>query len=428
MHFNLKKHNTAGITYKDDGQIPKGKIHDGKIVNSNITFKKPFKLQIRASKMMNGNKTIKKKTVTYPANTTLLNAIDDTSKIYKEMMIDIENHVVEEKSELSVDMKFKDAFKAYVDHQIKEYDNNDTKKPFYSKGAYSFSNNWLKPIHEKPLNKIMPKDITALKSRMIDKSMRYKLSIHQWVNPVYVFVNDNIDGYVKSPAKIKKADRNFNDTRELTLSYEEIKALFQRLRDYPISPYREVFMWLMHGRRRGEVLSLQWDDIDLKNSTYTIRAVNNKARINMTYKLTDRLKDTLKVQAGMNTLEDMQGYVFRGVKDNTKPLHELRVRKHWIDLEVPIVMHQLRACIVTYLKNVHNVSNEMSGYILGHIQSSSVTERYGTFGYEVLANNLNLMLDDVFDGVKSIDSQLQQLQLLFPNKTLEQLEVFLNDR
>ena len=45
MYFNLKKHNTAGITYKDDGQVPKGKISDGKIVNSNITFKKHFKLQ-----------------------------------------------------------------------------------------------------------------------------------------------------------------------------------------------------------------------------------------------------------------------------------------------------------------------------------------------------------------------------------------------
>ena len=98
MHFNLKNHNIADITYKDDGQIPKGKIYDDKIVNSNITFKKPFKLQIRASKMMNGNKTIKKKTVTYPATTTLLNAIDNANKIYKEMMTDIENHIIEENS------------------------------------------------------------------------------------------------------------------------------------------------------------------------------------------------------------------------------------------------------------------------------------------------------------------------------------------
>lgn len=69
----------------------------------------------------------------------------------------------------------------------------------------------------------------------------------------------------------------------------------------------------------------------------------------------------------------------------------------------------------------------MSGYILGHTQSTSLTERYGTYGYETLNNTLNLMLDDVFDDVKKIDNKLAQLQALFPNKTKEQLELFLND-
>ncbi len=427
MYFNLKRHTTAGITYKDDGQIPKGKIKDGKIVNTNVSFTKPYKLQIRASKMIEGKKTIKKKTLTYPTTTTLLDAIDNATQIYKNMMTDIENNMTIENTELNAGMKFSDAFTSYVKHKELEYKNNSSKTDYNSKGAYAFFNKYLKAIHNKPLNQIRPKDITALKSNMIGKSDRYKLAVHQWINPVYIFINDNIDSYVKSPAKIKKADRNFNNTRSLTLSNDEIKNLFKQLRDYPISPYREVFMWLMHGRRRNEVLSLQWSDIDLKNNTYMIRSVNNKARCDMTYKLTDRLRNTLEVQAGLNTVDGMSGNVFRGVRDNTKPLHELRMRKHWLDLELPIVMHQLRACIVSYLKNVHNVTNEMSGYILGHIQSSSVTERYGTFGYEVLSDNLNLMLDDVFDDVKPIDNKLQKLQALFPDKTREQLEVFLND-
>lgn len=266
---------------------------------------------------------------------------------------------------------------------------------------------------------------------MVGKSDRTKLTVHQYINPVYNFINDNIDDSVKSPAKIKKVDRSFNNQREFNLSNNEIKILFKHLRDYPISPYREVFMWLMHGRRRNEVLSLRWDDIDLKKNTYTIKAMNNKARVNMTYRLTGRLRDTLEVQAGLNDIEKMSGWVFRGVRDNTKPLHELRMRKHWLDLDLPIVMHQLRSCIVTYLKNIHNVSNEMSGYILGHIQSSTVTERYGTFGYEVLSDNLNLMLDEIFDDEYSkkilIDDKLQQLQQLFPNKSLEQLKAFLDD-
>jgi len=42
-----------------------------------------------------------------------------------------------------------------------------------------------------------------------------------------------------------------------------------------------------------------------------------------------------------------------------------------------------------------------------------------------------LMLDEVFDDEYSVktplDDKLKQLQLLFPNKTIEQLEMFLKE-
>jgi len=77
--------------------------------------------------MIDGKKTIKKKTVTYPANTTLLNAIDNASKIYKEMMIDIENNIMIEKTELHPAMLFSEAFTSYVNYKKEEYESNSTK-------------------------------------------------------------------------------------------------------------------------------------------------------------------------------------------------------------------------------------------------------------------------------------------------------------
>ncbi len=427
MHFNLKNHKTAGITYKDDGQIADSKIKNGKIINSNITFKKPYKLQVRASKMIAGKKTIKKKTLTYPVSTTLLNAIADASKVYKELMIEIESAIVELISDLSVDMKFCDAFDAYIDYKIEEHKNDDSKNDYNTKAAYSFYKKYLKPIHHIPLNQIKPRDITTLKSKMIGKSMRYKLAVHQWTNPVYVFVNDNIDGFVKSPSKIKKADRNFESQRTFDLSSQEIKLLFQKLRDHQVSPYKEIFMWLMHGRRRNEVLSLKWNDIDLKKNTYAIQATNNKARVKMTYKLSQRLRDTLEVQAGLNDMESMNSFVFKGIRDKEKAFDINVLRTSWLNLDTGIVMHQLRSCIVTYLKNEHKVSNDLCGFILGHKQSKTVTETYGTYGYDILDDTLNLMLDDVFDIARPLDNKLSQLQALFPEKTKEQLKTFLND-
>ena len=49
MYFNLKNYITSGITYIEDGQVTSSKIKEGKIVNTNITFKKPYKLEIRVS-------------------------------------------------------------------------------------------------------------------------------------------------------------------------------------------------------------------------------------------------------------------------------------------------------------------------------------------------------------------------------------------
>lgn len=59
----------------------------------------------------------------------------------------------------------------------------------------------------------------------------------------------------------------------------EIKELFNKLKNYPITPVREIYMFLMHGRKFGEVVSLDWRDIDFQKNIYTIRAINYKARI-----------------------------------------------------------------------------------------------------------------------------------------------------
>jgi uncharacterized protein (DUF2344 family) len=60
---------------KDDGQIPSSKIVDGQIVNTNITFTKPYKIQVRASKVLNAKRSINKETMTFDKNKTLLDAI-----------------------------------------------------------------------------------------------------------------------------------------------------------------------------------------------------------------------------------------------------------------------------------------------------------------------------------------------------------------
>lgn len=109
LRFDLKKVNTSGLYYKNDGQIPSSKIKNNKIINSNITFTKPYKIQVRASKMIDGKILPKKKTLNFSPSETLLNAIKKASKTYEHMMDNLSSYKVNQE-EFSKTMLYKDVF------------------------------------------------------------------------------------------------------------------------------------------------------------------------------------------------------------------------------------------------------------------------------------------------------------------------------
>ena len=57
---------------------------------------------------------------------------------------------------------------------------------------------------------------------------------------------------------------------------------------------KNIFTFLLHGRRKDEVLSLTWDMVDLEKRTYSIGYEINKAKKNMTYEITDELYEIFK--------------------------------------------------------------------------------------------------------------------------------------
>ena len=91
---------------------------------------------------------------------------------------------------------------------------------------------------------------------------------------------------------------------------------------YDVYMYRDIFLFLLHGRRRNEVLSLSWDMVDMEQRLYYIPAQINKARKNMSYKMTDILYDRLMVHylhacIKQNTRHP-KGYVFINAQTNTQ--------------------------------------------------------------------------------------------------------------
>ncbi len=70
----------------------------------------------------------------------------------------------------------------------------------------------------------------------------------------------------------------YDNTRVFPLTEEESKRLFNTIINYDEILYRGIFTFLLHGRRKDEILSLTWDMIDLENRTYTIPYEINKVK------------------------------------------------------------------------------------------------------------------------------------------------------
>jgi len=425
IKFNLKKYNTSGLTYIDDGQILSSKIKDNKIISSNITFTKSFKIQVRASKMIHKSRKQIKKVLTFQSSVTLLEAIKQSSKVYEKIMNDLDD-LQFTKQDISEKMLYSEVYELYLNYKIAQYEARDDKSSFDKKRSEQFHNKWLKPLLLKPIGMIDEEDIqkAVVRIKQAGLSERTSRKVYQLTNPVFKFFNMKAAKFgINLPSPAKQQDLPpLNNERGLELSIDEIKDVFKSLNNYPISPVKEIFMFLMHGRRFNEVVTLEWKDIDLKNSTYTVRALNNKARIDMTYFLSKRLINALKTIGIKN-----QGFVFTKIYNKDEHYSDGTIRNHW---KQPIVLHQIRNCIGMYLQNKLEYGIDIVEAVLGHKQNKKVTNRYAKINYATIGKIVDQLLDDILDEqtIKEnvVNEKLQQLQVMFPDKTIEQLKLFVN--
>ena len=125
-------------------------------------------------------------------------------------------------------------------------------------------------------------------------------------------------------------------------------------------PGADIFFFLLHGRRKNEVLSLKFSDINFKTRTYTIPFKINKAQRDMVYKMSDDLYDRLyRRYVEAKKQNKLNGYVFVNPMTNDKYQD---LRKSWNSLlkrnNLPrIRLHDIRHLIGTYSINYLKIPN-----------------------------------------------------------------------
>jgi len=187
----------------------------------------------------------------------------------------------------------------------------------------------------------------------------------------------------------------------------------KRYFDYPISIQKrfikaicentddnsDIFFFLLHGRRKNEVLSLKFSDINFKTRTYTIPFKINKAKRDMIYKMSDDLYSRLyKRYIVAKEQKRLNDYVFINpiTDDKFKDL-----RKSWSSLlkrnNLPkIRLHDIRHLIGTYSINYLKIPIEQVSFTLGHTNIIT-TQKYITANVKKSKETIEILLNSISD-------------------------------
>lgn len=268
------------------------------------------------------------------------------------------------KNSISVSSKTLTVKKSIYNCHFKNRFDNLIVKNIQTLHIQNFANDLLKIKAPKTVDNYLA-DLSAL----FKFAIRYKIAVN---NPVT---------YVDKP--------KYDNTREYPLDLEESKRLFRTIINFQETLYKNIFTFLLHGRRTGEVLNLTWDMIDLEKRTYSIKYEINKAKKNMNYEITDELYDILI------NLEDKTNYVFKSLVTGGK-IKNLRWAWDRIlkeaDISKNMRIHDLRHLIGEISLNETDNSMEVVAAILGH-SSTRPTRRYAKVQQKVAAQGLKKVFD-----------------------------------
>ena len=308
--------------------------------------------------------------------------------------------------------------KLYFESQ-KDTDWCDSKKNIYNRylGTYKEDNKTPKKITRRPTedeqkrqkifdkNKIGNRSIDSIKEMHIHKILREmhkqglkprtQKTIIEVLKPMFNFavknkiIRDNParDITVKVPSQ-KKIVTNATDLFKKV--YAGINAYYH---DNPY--YRALFLFGFTGRRKGEILTLKWENIDFKHNYYWIE--DTKTDDQQKYQLPEYLIEPLQA-----IKDDHRGLVFKSPITGKKIINidrQMRQLKKFLELD-NLSMHYMRNILVSALAEQGIEAITLSG-ILGHKDPNTINKYLSINHYkssQIGLNRVNDIIDVEVDG------------------------------
>ncbi len=185
---------------------------------------------------------------------------------------------------------------------------------------------------------------------------------------------------IKAPKQNRQKKIVEHAAAKLATLFRTIMALYQ-----DDAFYRALFLLALYGRRWNEIRTLQWHDIDFLNNTYTVRANNNKIRIDQTYELSAPIAEALS-----ELREAQGGLVFKSPrtgKELSSPKKQLTKVKEAAGIP-ELTLHYFRHILVSAMGEAGTASTVLSAS-LGHINLKTVDDFYRSANHTKASKEAN---------------------------------------
>lgn len=300
-----------------------------------------------------------------------------------------------------------------------EYKKNSISKDHYTGTKYSYDAHLREEIGDLKINNITTKKIQNIVNTLLNKGKapRTVKTVKDILSPIFEYSKKN-DYCEINPAKDVEIPK-FDNQRYFTIEDENAQKLYNIIINYQNPAIKGIFIFLLHGRRKSEVLNLKWENINISQKLYYLEDWQNKSRKKQAFPLSE-----LQIQVLEEIGIQKNGYIF--LKEDGEPYKD--IRHHWNkitkELEVKIRLHDLRH-LIGFIAVNEGVSLAAISKTLGH-SNMQITERYSNVKIQAVKETLDKVFD-VFDENKiKKNDKLEKLKTLFPDKSEDELLEVIN--
>lgn len=365
------------------------------IKEANKLIGKSFKIQLRTRV----DRKIGKKTFSFESKKiTFLKAIEYVASKRSEVRETLkqkgtlrrEKKVVESKVEVEEGETFLDKVETFL--EIKEISARRSTIQNYSTALNIHS----KPLHNKSIESIRVNDVQKIINKMLSnraaatvvlysRTLRAFLAKHkapvirEWDELSLPHIDNKVD-YTLSLADTKKiiyAMRNYSGTTvegKTFYQFEEIK---------------NIFTFLLSGRRINEVLQLKYSDINFEDNTFRVPASTAKGKKELVFNLDDYLLDAIKSQARLTNVDLSKTLTDKKLFKYTKETPRVHFQNLLKAMKLPkLRLHDIRHMLATTLVQ-NKVPIADISVLLGHSSIAITEARYANKSKEQASRALS---------------------------------------